>query len=559
MSIFSKVPLKRPKRNVFNLSHDVKLTTEFGRITPFLCELVVPGDRWRISTNLMLRMAPMTAPVMQMFKVYQHFFYVPSRLVWSKWNRFIFGAEKYNKQTGEPSDPDPIYPRFKFPQGDGHLSKERSLFDYLGFPANALFSNGSAPLASNNYFDMLPFRAYHLIWNEFYRDENLQDEVNIGKDVSGYIDDSNFSDLSDLLNLHYISWRKDYFTSALPFAQRGPDVRLPIGGSLGLEYDANGETQLYADGNGFVAGNTNLSALRSGSVGNPADLRAGYQSSSIQGSKVNVDNSSNLKAVFTPDDGIQSATINEVRRAFAVQKIYELAARVGARPIEQLLGFFGVKSDDARLQRPEYLGGNVVPMYIGEVLQTSESNEDGTPLATPAGVGSASGSSKQFTHFFKEHGYIIGLVTVVPTAAYMQGLPRKFTKFERFDHFWPQFSNIGEQPILNKELYMDALDVSSSNDKEFGYTPRYAEYKQIQSSIHGDFRSSLDFWHDARKFASRPALNSEFITVKPSGRDVGINRIFAVTDTDFEDHLWLHIYNNIKAVRPMPKFGVPMI
>lgn len=554
MSIFSHIPIKRPKRNVFNLSHDVKLTTEFGRITPFLCEQVVPGDRWRVSTNIMVRMAPMTAPVMQMFKVYQHFYYVPSRLLWSKWNEFIFGPEKEIIVDGEKQWPaSPVYPRFKFPQSDsGAISAKSSLFDYLGFPADPSLSNGSFPVAGNHYFDMMPFRAYQLIWNEFFRDQNLQDEVNIGKDISGYIDDSNFTDLRSNLQLHYISWRKDYFTSALPFAQRGPDVRLPITGDGDITFDNDGGyTQaVAAEGTAFDDGRTNLQIQSLGT-------RTGGLTGEDYTGGVNIDNSKNLK--LNIEDGVRASTINEVRRAFAVQKIYELASRVGARPVEQLLGFFGVKSSDARLQRPEYLGGNVVPMYIGEVLQTSESTEDGTPLATPAGVGSASGSSKQFTRFFEEHGYIIGLVTVVPVAAYFQGLPRKFTKFDRFDYYWPQFANLGEQSILNQELYFEALDVQGRNEKEFGYTPRYAEYKQIQSSIHGDFRSSLDFWHDARKFASRPALNSEFITVKPTGQDTGINRIFAVTDTDFEDHLWIHIYNNIKAVRPMPKFGVPSL
>ena len=556
MSIFSKVPLKRPKRNVFNLSHDVKLTTEFGRLTPFLCEPVVPGDRWRVSTSIVVRMAPMIAPVMQRFKVYQHFYYVPNRLIWSKWNRFIFGAEKYNKQSGQPDTPDPVYPRFKFPiddAGNGKLSGASSLFDYLGFPANNHLSSGVLPSANRHYFDILPFRAYQLIYNEFYRDENLQDEIEIGKDVDGYIDNSNWSPLRNVLEIRNVCWRKDYFTSALPFAQRGPDVRLPIGGSLGIEYEDDGTTRLYSEYPSAIDEEENpaLTALK-GSGNDYSRLHSPTQF-------YNVDNSENLKAVFTEDDGINSATINEVRRAFAVQKIFELAARVGARPVEQLLGYFGVRSSDARLQRPEYIGGNVSDIYIGEVLQTSESNEDGTPLATPAGVGSASATSKQFTRFFEEHGLVIGLMFVVPMASYFQGLSRKFTKFTRFDHYFPQLANLGEQEIKNQELFFDVNDLDSKNEKEFGYTPRYSEYKFINDSVHGDFRSSLDFWHDARKFSSRPALNSEFLTVKPQTFSGDINRIFAVTDTEFEDHLWCHIYNNIKAIRPMPKFGVPSL
>lgn len=556
MSIFSKVPIKRPKRNVFNLSHDVKLTTEFGRLTPFMCEPVVPGDRFQVSSTIQVRMAPMTAPVMQMFKVYQHFYYVPNRLIWDKWNRFIFGDEM---TAGEEPTPDPVYPRFKFPQvADGRFSKPSSLFDYLGFPADVNLSNGS--YVTNPYFDVLPFRAYQLIWNEFYRDENLQKPVDIGRSLSGYLEDSNFQSLSDILSLHYVSWRKDYFTSALPFAQRGPDVRLPIGGDGDITYSDDGRTLLR--GVDLVDGEGPKSSLSGpvdfyGENGDQLSEKGYLINESTPTTSYNVDNSSNLRVDMR--DGVRSATINEVRRAFAVQKIYELAARVGARPVESLLGFFGVKSSDARLQRPEYLGGNVTPIYIGEVLQTSESTEDGTPLATPAGVGSASASSRQFSRFFEEHGFIIGLMFVVPTAAYMQGLPRKFTKFNRFDYYWPQLANLGEQEILNQELYFSAINLDGANEREFGYTPRYAEYKTALSSIHGDFRSSLDFWHDARKFASRPALNSEFITVRPTGQDIGINRIFAVTDTDFEDHLWCHIYNNVKAVRPMPKFGVPSL
>lgn len=560
MSIFSKIPIKRPKRNVFNLSHDVKLTTEFGRLTPFICEPVVPGDRWRVSTSIVVRMAPLTAPVMQRFKVYQHFYYVPFRLLWSKWNRFIFGAEKYDKRTGQPNTPDPSYPRFKFPEdesGIGKLSGARSLFDYLGFPADTRLSSGLQP--TNHYFDVLPFRAYQLIWNEFFRDQNLQDEIDIGKDIDGYIDANNFSGLTTLLQLRDVGWRKDYFTSALPFAQRGPDVRLPITGDGDISYTDDGLTTLRnynlttEHGGGVVPVSSDAFVRQMGN-----DTQRGLlQGSTTTADAFNVDNSENLKVDL--EDGVRSATINEVRRAFAVQKVFELAARVGSRPVEQLLGFFGVRSSDARLQRPEYIGGNVSDIYIGEVLQTSESNEDGTPLATPAGVGSASSTSRQFTRFFEEHGYVIGLMFVVPMASYFQGLPRKYTKFERFDHYFPQFANLGEQEIKNQELFFDPYDLDASNESEFGYTPRYAEYKFINDSVHGDFRTSLDFWHDARKFSSRPALNGDFITVKPKLQGGDINRIFAVTETEFEDHLWCHIYNNIEAIRPMPKFGIPSL
>ena len=209
------------------------------------------------------------------------------------------------------------------------------------------------------------------------------------------------------------------------------------------------------------------------------------------------------------------------------------------------------------MQRPEYLGGSVVPIYVGDVLQTSETTEDGTPLGMPAGVAGGLGSAKAFSRTFKEHGWIIGILSILPDATYMQGIPRKFLKRDRLDFAWPLFANIGEQEIESQELYFDFGSPDAENKAGFGYTPRYAEYRFGMSGVHGDFRGSLAGFHDARIFDSRPALNKEFVHVKPTGNDIGLNRIFAVTSEEY-DHLWVHLYNDIMVRRKLPKYGTPI-
>lgn len=563
-NIFDSVKIKNRKRNKFSLSHSAKLSTEFGRLTPILCEPVLPADQFSVNTTLKVRFAPMTLPVMERFKAYVHYWFVPNRLLWDNWEDFITGGETGVEDLQHPYPVIPMSPDTMDFAGGSLLSKnfeEGSLFDYLGFPAHVGdFSQAEQGNIQRHpkYFDALPFKAYQLIYNEFYRDQNLEGALDIHTELDGLQgrdldDDQAF--LNGLMSIRYRAWKKDYFTSALKDPQRGPEVTLPLSG-FAIRGNSD-DIFVYSDRVQNEDG-SHRSIMRSHSSGGDLQfLRVGDsfvndEKLLIEGS-VNSDDIANTMELDAP----RSASINELRRGFALQRLYELAARVGGRYVENILGNFGVFAGDTRMQRPEYLGGSVVPIYVGDVLQTSETTEDGTPLGMPAGVAGALGSAKAFSRTFKEHGWIIGILSILPEATYMQGIPRKFLKRDRLDFAWPLFANIGEQEIQSQELYFEFGASDEENMQGFGYTPRYAEYRFGLNGVHGDFRGSLQGFHDARVFDSRPALNKEFVHVKPTGNQTGLNRIFAVTSEDY-DHLWVHLYNDILVRRKLPKYGTPI-
>lgn len=561
--LFSSIRLRKPKKNRFNLSHNVKLTGKFGKLIPILCTPTLPGDTFKCNTELLVRFAPLMAPIMHKVDVYTHFFFVPNRLVWSHWKDFITGGE-----SGQES---PVYPRFRIDETTkvGQLRQifyNGSLADYLGFPV----LNKEELVMSGNFIelDALPFRAYNLIWNEYYRDQNVMHEVNIHKDDDG-ITAANVS----LMSLKSRSWKKDYFTSALPFPQRGDEVELPLQGTADLLY--NEEDQNYLHGNpvryaGLEGGSSNFrnelfveKGRINGSatdgehyinLGNAIELTSNTPRIDVQF------NSSELRRVIKGVDlsNVSSATINELRRAIKAQEFLETAARGGSRYIEQIYSYFGVRSSDARLQRPEFLGGGKSPVVISDVLQTSQTTtgENGSPQASPAGHAVSVQRSHSFKYFCEEHGFIIGIMSIMPKPAYQQGLPRLFQKFDRLDYYWPQFAHLGEQEIKGSEIYynLNTPHDDMHTDRTFGYTPRYAEYKFMNDSVHGDFRDSLKFWHMGRIFANAPALNEAFLT----NVEDAANRVFAVEGDDEFDKIWINCQHNLIALRPMPKYGTPL-
>lgn len=533
--IFSTVRSKRPRRNVFDLSHQVKLSANMGKLVPFLCQEIVPGDKFQVSTEVFLRFAPMVAPVMHNVNVYTHFFFVPNRLVWDNWENFITG--------GKNGDLAPPFPQFNVPasviNANPELFKSGSLMDYMGVaPFSA--DDVSSPSALLDDVSALPFRAYQLIYNEYYRDQNLSDPIDID------LGDGIVTDPLNLLTLRNRAWEKDYFTSALPWAQRGGDVSLPLGNTapVRLTDDPNNQWFEKNDGSAFVDG-SNASWLRQSAI-TPGD-RHGKLTDGTSPSRFNPGTS--LEADLTDASG---ATINDLRRSIRLQEWLEKNARGGARYVEQILAHFGVRSSDARLQRPEYLGGGKQPVVISEVLQTS-STDANSPQANPAGVGYSVGSSNRFKRFFEEHGYIIGIMSVLPRTAYQQGVPRHFRKFDKLDFYFPEFANLGEQEIYNSELYYNHLLPSKpTNNSTFGYTPRYAEYKNCESRVCGDFRDTLSFWTMSRIFPSPPSLSEPFVMADPT------TRIFAVEDPSVQK-LWIQLSNRIRAIRPMPVFGTPTL
>ncbi|QCS36953.1 major capsid protein [Tortoise microvirus 33] len=539
MSVFSHVANRRPKRSAFNLSHEFKLSANMGQLVPILCQEVVPGDKFRGSSQALVRMAPMLAPIMHRLDVYIHYYFVPNRIIWDEWESFITKGA-----TGLEA---PVFPQFSFTGTDAaDMLGHRSLADYLGIGLGGTPSDSATLNISQ-----LPFRAYQLIYNEYYRDQTLSPEIPIPK-TSGIIDSSDTSQILPLIALRQRAWEKDYFTSALPFAQRGPAVKIPLSGEGQVVLDpdlAPGSYQVLRKNDG-----SDFSALGSGSFSEIGRRNAIAQPDpalydKVDGQPALIDPNGTLRTDL--DQTGAGADINEFRRSFRLQEWLEKNARAGARYIEQIASHFGVRSSDARLQRPEFLGGGKSPIVISEVLQTSSTDTE-SPQANMAGHGLSATSVNSFSRYFEEHGYLIAIMSIRPRTCYQQGIPRHFLKFDTYDFYWPEFAHLGEQPIYNQEIYADTGD-SSVNNEVFGYTPRYSEYKYMNSRVAGDFKDTLAFWHLGRIFDSRPTLSGQFIQTE------NIERIFAVDDTGETNKFWINVYHDLKAVRPMPYFGTPTI
>lgn len=570
--LFSKIPVRIPKRNKFNLSHEVKLTGEMGKLIPIMCEPVLPGESWRVGLNTLVRFAPMLAPIMSQVDVYAHAFFVPNRILYDYWEDFITGSHDGEKLSEEELPP---YPETQF---SANLLKQNpafmgnsTLFDYLGFQTYTKAEDYGNVSVDNRYkVDDFPFRCYQKICDDYYRDENLEDPIfDSSWRALGPVDINSFSQtVVERYGLRTRAWRKDYFTSALPFPQKGDDVLLPLQGTANINGTGVSQTAVVPYGNmkfsaqdGTFKGGANTywngdGGLMGESVGSafPGDKAAQYLSGlGIQANSI----ASHLKVDLST---ATSTTIRELRRAYAAQRFLERRAVGGTRYIEQNFAMFGAKSSDGRLQRAQFLGGMKQPVVVSQVLQTSATTDntpDGSPspLAQPAGTANSIGGKKLFSAKFEEYGYVMVILSVIPKADYMQGIPRKYLKRDPYDFYWPQFAHIGEQEIKNQELYFDitkstsADDPNSVNNQTFGYTPRYAEYRFINNSVHGDFRGNLAFWHMARNFSSTPSLNKSFIQCKPT-KDV-----FAVQGGD---HLWMQCGLSVSALRPLPKYGEPI-
>jgi hypothetical protein len=496
-NLFNSIKLTKPQKNSFDLSHDVKLSTKMGQLTPILTLECVPGDKFNLGCESLVRFAPLIAPVMHRMDVSMHYFFVPNRILWSNWEKFITDAN-----SGI------VAPYFGY--SDSFPTSQQNFLDYMGIPPNT--TGGTT-----QNINALPLAAYQAIYNEYYRDQNLQAPIDY-KLPDGNIAGPGWS---KWLTMRNRAWEHDYFTSALPFAQKGAAVDIPIG-------LVEGDLPVYLNSSSGTSLNGTPSSVNVAAQGGRTDVPA----DSLYADTSNAE--------------IEPTTINDLRRAFRLQEWLEKNARGGTRYIESILSHFGVRSSDARLQRPEYITGVKTPVVISEVLNTT-GEDGGLPQGNMAGHALSISSGKSGSYFCEEHGYIIGIMSVMPKTAYQQGIPKTYLKNDTLDYYFPSFANIGEQPVTKNELFA----YTSNANETFGYVPRYAEYKYMPSRVAGEFRTTLDYWHLGRIFATEPNLNSTFIECNPNDT----TRIFAVEDGT--DPLYCHIYNKIQAVRPMPKYGTP--
>jgi hypothetical protein len=518
---FAMIPHAEIPRASFDRQFTHKTTFDAGYLVPVYVDEVLPGDTFNLKMTGFARLATPLFPVMDNMYLDSFFFFVPNRLIWSNWQKFM-------GQQDNPGDSTSYVVPQQVSPGGGYAVG--SLQDYMGLPTVGQV-NAGATVSHCAFWT----RAYNLIWNEWFRDQNMQNSLVVDKG-DGPDNVANYT-------IQRRGKRHDYFTSALPWPQKGSAVALPLGTTAPVSIQSTGDFRLQTYASPFRIGRRNN-----------ADL-----------SMYPMDAGSSADTAMTYKDGLAgvadlsnatAATINQLRQSFQIQKLLERDARGGTRYTEIVRAHFGVISPDARLQRPEYLGGGSTPIIINPIAQTSGTGASGqtTPLANLAGVGTALAKGHGFTQSFTEHGVIIGLVSVRADLTYQQGLPRMWSRSTRYDFYFPAFAMLGEQPIYNKEIYVTGN--STQDNSVFGYQERWAEYRYKPSQISGLFRSTsagtIDGWHLAQKFTSVPTLNSTFIQDNPP-----VSRIVAVGASANGQQFLFDSFFDCKTARPMPLYSVP--
>lgn len=541
-SHFSLAPQANIGRSTFNRSHSVKTTFNAGDVVPFLVEEVLPGDTFDLTTSKVVRMPALATPVMDNIYLDTYFFYVPARLCWEHWR------ELNGENTKSAWAPETEYqvPQITSPASTGWAIG--TIADYFGIPT------GVAGLSVN----AMPFRAYALIMNEWFRDENLTDPLLIPLDdatVAGVNTGNYITDVAKGGLPFKAAKYHDYFTSCLPAPQKGPDVTIPVGtvspapvySTVDLVPNAAVLNTAPLKMSGARTSEWSYLGIGRADSSGVGDVAVGSNSGFTGTSTASPQN---LWAVSSGDAA--AATINQLRMAFQIQKMYEKDARGGTRYIEMIRTHFGVTSPDARLQRPEYLGGNRIPINVNQIVQQSQTTSQ-SPQGTPVGLSLTSDTHADFRKSFVEHGYILGLMVARYDHTYQQGLERMWTRKDRVDFYLPVFANIGEQAVLNKEIYAQG---TAADDEVFGYQEAWAEYRYKPNHVTGDMRSAssqtLDSWHLADDYTQLPALSDDWI--RESGTN--INRVLAVTDA-VAHQFFADIYIQEKATRPMPLYSIP--